>query len=85
MSLNTLTKKADLFRKQHREKKLLVLPNIWDPLSAKLVAALGFPLATASIATALSNGYQDGEKIPFPKLLKVVKQIDKQLPPFHYG
>lgn len=76
MSLNIQTKKADLFRKQHRDKKLLVLPNIWDPLSAKLVAALGFPsLATASIATAISNGYQDGEKIPFAKLLKVVKQI----------
>lgn len=68
--------KAVTFRQQHHKAELLILPNIWDVLSAKLIEALGFPsVATASVATALTNGYADGENIPFATLLKVVKQI----------
>jgi 2-methylisocitrate lyase-like PEP mutase family enzyme len=37
---------------------------------------VGFPsVATASVATALSNGYPDGEHIPFAELLNVVDKI----------
>lgn len=68
--------KATSFREQHNAERLLLLPNIWDALSAKLVAALGFPsLATASASVALANGYPDGEHIPFAKLLEIVRQI----------
>ena len=70
------TVKAELFRKQHLSGKLLVLPNIWDSLGARLLEQVGYKsVATASVATALSNGYLDGEKIPFNQLLKVVHQI----------
>ena len=70
------TVKAELFRKQHLSGKLLVLPNIWDSLGARLLEQVGYKsVATASVATALSNGYLDGEKIPFDQLLKVVRQI----------
>ncbi len=72
--------KAERFRSQHLAKKLLVLPNIWDLLSAKLVQKAGFEsIATASVATALSNGYADGEQIPFSELLKIVKRISSSV------
>jgi 2-methylisocitrate lyase-like PEP mutase family enzyme len=68
--------KAELFRKQHQNDKMLILPNCWDALSARLIEAVGFPsVATASVATALVNGYADGEKIPFQVLLKQVREI----------
>jgi 2-methylisocitrate lyase-like PEP mutase family enzyme len=72
---------AHQFRQQHLDKSLLLLPNIWDVLSAKLVAATGFrSLATASIATAWNNGYADGEQIPFAVLLKIVGEITSAVP-----
>ncbi|SHE59368.1 isocitrate lyase/PEP mutase family protein [Pedobacter caeni] len=68
--------KAETFREQHLSEKLLLLANVWDTLSARLIATLGFPsIATASAAMALSNGYKDGENIPFKHLLNAVKQI----------
>jgi 2-methylisocitrate lyase-like PEP mutase family enzyme len=68
--------KAERFRAQHLDEKLLVLPNIWDALSAKLIQQVGYQsLATASVATALANGYPDGEHIPFNELLTVVNRI----------
>jgi 2-methylisocitrate lyase-like PEP mutase family enzyme len=73
--------KADLFRNQHLSGKLLVLPNIWDSLGARLLQQAGYKsVATASVATALSNGYLDGERIPFMQLLKVVNQIVSAVP-----
>jgi 2-methylisocitrate lyase-like PEP mutase family enzyme len=68
--------KAERFRAQHLDEKLLVLPNIWDSLGAKLIQQVGFQsVATASVATALSNGYPDGEHIPFAELLNIVHKI----------
>lgn len=70
------SRKADLFRQQHAESKLLLLPNVWDTLTARLIASLGFPsLATASAAIAATNGYPDGEHIPLNRLLELVSDI----------
>src|ERR1700682_5079806 len=68
--------KAEQFRAQHHTGKLFVLPNIWDRMGAKLMELVGYQsVATASIATAISNGYLDGEQIPFFQLLSVVNKI----------
>jgi 2-methylisocitrate lyase-like PEP mutase family enzyme len=68
--------KAELFLRQHSSGNLLILPNIWDALGARLMAKLGYPsVATASVSTALANGYLDGENIPFSRLLEIVRQI----------
>jgi 2-methylisocitrate lyase-like PEP mutase family enzyme len=41
---------------------LLVLPNVWDPASATVVADDGFPaVATAGAAISAMLGYPDGE------------------------
>ncbi len=72
----TQAEKAESFRKQHHENKILILPNVWDTISARLIASAGFrSVATASFSVAAANGYPDGEKIPFEKLLDVVSEI----------
>ena len=76
ISQHVQAEKAELFRKQHLSGKLLILPNCWDALSARLLETIGFPsVATASVATALIKGYADGEKIPFAVLLKSIGEI----------
>jgi 2-methylisocitrate lyase-like PEP mutase family enzyme len=68
--------KAEVFRNQHLGGKLLVLPNIWDALGARLMKQLGYQsVATASAAIARINGYADGENIPFSQLLEIVIKI----------
>ncbi len=70
------SQKAESFRQQHRGNKILLLPNVWDTITARLIASIGFPsVATASFSIAAANGYEDGEKIPFDKLIKAVAEI----------
>lgn len=72
----SLSQKADFFRQQHHQNTLLLLPNVWDILTARLMVSAGFQsLATASFSVAATNGYQDGEKIPFDRLIEVVARI----------
>jgi 2-methylisocitrate lyase-like PEP mutase family enzyme len=72
--------KAEQFRALHHTGKLLVLPNIWDPLGALLMENLGYPaIATASASIAYTNGYNDGENIPFNDLLALLKKITKSV------
>ena len=53
-----------------------MVPNIWDPLGAILLESLGYAaVATASASIAFSNGYPDGEKIPFKELLHIQRKI----------
>ncbi len=66
--------KEKIFHQLHHTGKILLLPNIWDPLGALLLQDLGYPaVATSSSAIALSRGYPDGEKLPFEELLKILK------------
>jgi len=68
--------KAKKFYDLHHSGKLLILPNIWDPLGALLLEDLSFPaVASASAAIAFTNGYDDGENIPFDSLLALLKKI----------
>ena len=51
-----------LFRELHDGPEILVMPNPWDPGSAKMLAHCGFKaLATSSAGFAWSRGLQDGE------------------------
>ena len=73
---NIQPEKGNLLNTLHHNGKLLVLPNIWDPLGAILLESLGYAaVATASASIAFSNGYPDGEKIPFKELLEILKKI----------
>lgn len=68
--------KAQQFHKLHHTGKMLVLPNIWDALGATLLESLEYPaIATASMSIAFTNGYNDGENLPFNDLLRLLKKI----------
>ena len=68
--------KAKKFYDLHHSGKLLILPNIWDCLGALLLENLSFPaVATASASVAFTNGFDDGENIPFDSLLILLKKI----------
>lgn len=59
-----LTEKAEAFRALHKAGDPVILANVWDMASARIVAAAGYPaLATSSAGVAWALGYADGEKI----------------------
>jgi len=69
-------KNAELFLSLHKSDKMLLLPNIWDPIGARILEDKGFPsVATASAAISASLGYKDGEKIKFTTHLEIIKRI----------
>jgi 2-methylisocitrate lyase-like PEP mutase family enzyme len=62
MAGTSLVEKAERLRKLHVPGRPLVLPNVWDAGSAKIVAAEGFPaVATTSAGIAFAYGVPDGE------------------------
>ena len=66
----------EAFRALHVSGKPLVLYNIWDPGSAKAVAAAGAPaLATGSYGVAEAFGAGDGEKLPFADVIANLERI----------
>ncbi len=73
---SSLAAKATLFRELHRAPDMLVLPNVWDVASTKLVEAAGFPaIATSSAGVANALGYPDGQRIDRREMLAAVKRI----------
>lgn len=67
---------VEAFRALHVPGKPLVLYNIWDPGSAKAVAAAGAPaVATGSYGVAEAFGAGDGEKLPFADVLANLARI----------
>ncbi|HJD64022.1 MAG TPA: isocitrate lyase/phosphoenolpyruvate mutase family protein [Rickettsia endosymbiont of Sericostoma sp.] len=65
-----------LFKTLHRKGNPLVLYNVWDVGSAKIVEKSGAEaLATSSLAVANSYGYEDGEKLPLKLALQNLKNI----------
>jgi 2-methylisocitrate lyase-like PEP mutase family enzyme len=79
----TATRAAELLR-LHRDPELLTVVNVWDVVSARVVAATPGTkaLATASHAIAATFGYADGEQIPVDLMLEMVGRIaaDTELP-----
>jgi len=63
-------------RARHVPGQPLVLPNIWDADSARLVEAAGFPVvATSSVGVAAALGYPDGEGAPAAEMLAAAARI----------
>src|SRR5215211_5314246 len=64
-AMTEANKKADDFRALHVPGRPFVLFNIWDPGTAKAVAASGArAIATGSWSVAAANGFSDGEDVP---------------------
>lgn len=69
--------KASALLKLHEAPELLKVVNVWDVISAKVVAELDGTraLATASHSIAASYGYADGENIPVDLMIEAVGRI----------
>ena len=63
----------------HSDPTLLTVVNVYDVISAKVVAGTDGTraLATASHGIAATLGYEDGEKIPVEEMLDMVGRIVK--------
>ncbi len=68
--------KAERFRQLHSGPEILVLPNAWDAISARIVEAEGFPaVATGSAGIAAVLGYPDGQRIPRAEMMFLVGKM----------
>lgn len=70
------TKKAESLRALHHAKEPLLLVNVWDSASARIIEDAGFAaLATTSAGIAFAQGFPDGQKIPAERMFDAVAQI----------
>ena len=71
-------RKARTLRNLHSGPVVLVLPNVWDPIGARVLASKGYPaVATASAAISAALGFEDGEKITRRTMLDLVGRISR--------
>jgi 2-methylisocitrate lyase-like PEP mutase family enzyme len=69
-------KKASAFRAMHSGSEVLLLPNVWDVASARIIETSGFAaIATSSAGIAFSLGYPDGQEITREEMLAMVARI----------
>lgn len=72
--------RAETFHRLHAGPRVLLLPNIWDVVSARVVEQAGFPaLATSSAAVAWTLGYPDGEQISREEMAATVARIARHV------
>lgn len=68
--------KAEAFRRLHTQGDVLLLPNVWDVASARIIEDARFPaIATSSAGIAFAQGFPDGQKIPPERMLGVIADI----------
>jgi 2-methylisocitrate lyase-like PEP mutase family enzyme len=76
MDIEKLRVMANRFRAMHGGPGILVLPNVWDVASARVIEEAGFPaVATTSAGVAFALGYPDGQRISREEMLGVVGRI----------
>jgi 2-methylisocitrate lyase-like PEP mutase family enzyme len=76
MSVPSQKQKAELFLKLHSGGRILVLPNAWDVVSARIWEDLGYPaIATTSAGVAAVLGYPDGQNVSRDEMLEAVQRI----------
>ncbi len=69
-------KKAEAFRTMHTAAGTLLLPNVWDVASARLIEEAGFQaIATTSAGIAFAQGFPDGQKIPADRMIASIAHI----------
>jgi len=74
--IETQRAQAIAFRAMHHGPKILLLPNVWDVASARMLEEAGFgAMATTSAGIAFTLGYPDGQKISREEMLARVGRI----------
>ena len=76
MNRDTQRARAEAFRAMHDRSRILVLPNAWDAMSARVIEDAGArAIATTSAGVAFSVGYPDGEAIPREEMIAAIARI----------
>ena len=69
-------KKSEAFRAMHTSTGVVLLPNVWDVVSARIIEEAGFQaIATTSAGIAFAQGFPDGQKIPADRMIAAVAHI----------
>ena len=69
---------AEEFRRRHHGRPLLLLPNAWDAMSARVFEAAGFDaIATTSGGVAWALGFADGEQAPWQEVVAATARITR--------
>jgi 2-methylisocitrate lyase-like PEP mutase family enzyme len=72
--------KAQALLSLHAGGSMLVLPNVWNPIGARVLEKKGYPaVATASAAISASLGYQDGERILRSTMIDLIGRIARSV------
>ena len=70
-----LATRAQQFEALHHDTTFL-LPNAWDPMSARILEAEGFPaIATTSGGLSWALGWPDGERAPWSEVVAATRRI----------
>jgi 2-methylisocitrate lyase-like PEP mutase family enzyme len=76
MNSNLQKEKATQFQGFHQGPPLLVLPNVWDAASARIIEQAGFrAIATTSSGVAAALGYSDGQHMSREMMIDAVARI----------
>ena len=60
----------------HAGGGVLLLPNVWDAASARIIEEAGYPaIATTSAGIAAAQGFSDGQAISRDRMISVIAQI----------
>ena len=74
----TYLSRSAAFRSLHHGPGILVVPNAWDAVSARLFEAAGFAcVGTTSAGIAWSCGYPDGQKIPRDEMIAAIARVTR--------
>ena len=71
-----LRERAARLRALHDRKQILVLPNAWDPASARLFASVGsLAIGTTSAGVSYTLGHPDGEVVSRDEMIEACGRI----------
>lgn len=78
MNSTTQKERAVQFRGFHHGPPLLVLPNVWDAASARIIEQAGFrAVATTSSGIATTLGYSDGQYMSRELMIDAIARITR--------
>jgi 2-methylisocitrate lyase-like PEP mutase family enzyme len=76
MGTETQREKAERLRELHLGGGILVLPNAWDAMSARVFESCGFgAVATTSAGIAYALGYPDGERLTRDEMAEATARV----------
>jgi 2-methylisocitrate lyase-like PEP mutase family enzyme len=72
--------RARAFRSLHHAEKMLLLPNAWDVITARLFEDSGFAaVGTTSFGIARAHGFRDGDNAAYEVTLSMVQRMARAL------